>query len=104
MNYFFHPEAEEEFLKAIDYYEDCRKGLGFDFAREIYSAMERIISFPSAWPEVDTEIHRCLVRRFPYGILYESISSEIRVLAVMHLHRSPTYWKHRAKSKPDIKI
>ena len=24
MNYFFHPEAEIEFIEAVEYYEDCR--------------------------------------------------------------------------------
>lgn len=46
MTFSFHPEAEEEFLDAVAYYEDCEPGLGF-------------------------------------------------VLAVMHLHRKPDYWKQR---------
>jgi hypothetical protein len=25
MTFKFHPEAEKEFLKAIDYYEECKK-------------------------------------------------------------------------------
>ena len=39
MSYSFHPEAENEFLKAIDYYEDREEGLGFDFAIEVYSTI-----------------------------------------------------------------
>ena len=35
MNFSFHPEAEEEFNKAIDYYEDIDPGLGYDFALEV---------------------------------------------------------------------
>ena len=31
MKYAFHPEAEEEFLDAIDYYARCESGLGYDF-------------------------------------------------------------------------
>lgn len=37
MNFSFHPEAELEFTKAIDYYEDKEIGLGFDFAVEVLS-------------------------------------------------------------------
>lgn len=33
MNFSFHPEAESEFLVAIDYYESREPGLGCDFAR-----------------------------------------------------------------------
>ena len=32
MTYSFHPEAEAEFLEAIDYYEERAVGLGQDFA------------------------------------------------------------------------
>ena len=31
--------------------------------------------------------------RFPYGLLYRLLEWEIVVLAVMHLHRKPDYWK-----------
>jgi hypothetical protein len=31
MKYSFHPEAEAEFNQAIDYYENCAEGLGYDF-------------------------------------------------------------------------
>jgi len=30
MKFSFHPEAEEELLFAIDYYEECSPGLGTD--------------------------------------------------------------------------
>ena len=34
MNFSFHPEAEIEFNKSIDYYEEIESGLGYDFALE----------------------------------------------------------------------
>lgn len=40
MKYFFHPKAKEEFLIAIDYYESCSKGLGIEFANEIYITIQ----------------------------------------------------------------
>ncbi|MDP2983197.1 MAG: hypothetical protein Q8O92_07700 [Candidatus Latescibacter sp.] len=49
MNYSFHPEAEKEFVEAIDYFEEVEIGLG-------------------------------------YGIF---------IVAVMHFHRNPEYWKNR---------
>ena len=45
MKYSFHPEAEVEFNQAIDYYENCAEGLGYDFAIEVYSAVERIVAY-----------------------------------------------------------
>ena len=95
MNYSFHPEAEEEFLNAIDYYEEHKFGLGSEFAIEIHSTIENIISFPTAWPQLEHDIHRCLTQRFPYGIIYSIEKDLIFILAVMHLRREPAYWKSR---------
>ena len=95
MSYSFHPEAEEEFLNAIDYYEEHKFGLGSEFAIEVHSTIENIISFPTAWPLLEYDIRRCLTRRFPYGIIYSIEKDLIFILAVMHLHREPEYWKSR---------
>jgi len=48
MNYSFHNEAEDELNFAISYYEGCQAGLGFDFASEVYSTIERIVTYPDA--------------------------------------------------------
>jgi len=97
MKYFFHPEAEIEFLAAIDYYEDCKPGLGYDFSVEVYSTLANILSFPEAWPLLVDNIRRCLINRFPYGIIYAVDEDVLFILAVMHLHRNPEYWKDRIK-------
>ena len=91
----FHPEAEAEFVQAIDYYEEREPGLGHDFAVEVYTAIERTMAYPKAWPCIDEDIRRSLVRRFPFGILYTEENNSLFVLAVMHLHREPDYWKSR---------
>ena len=95
MNYLFHPEAEAEFLQAIEYYEDCAEGLGYDFSVEVCSATQRVTSHPKAWPMIRSEVRRCLVSRFPFGVLYAIHKDEVFIVAVMHLHRSPDYWTHR---------
>jgi plasmid stabilization system protein ParE len=97
VKYSFHPEAEAEFVQAIEYYEECEAGLGYDFAVEVYSAIERTMAYPKAWPIIEEDIRRSLVRRFPYGILYAEEDEELFIVAVMHLHRDPDYWKHRSK-------
>jgi hypothetical protein len=97
MKYAFHPEAEVEFVAAIDYYEDYEPGLGYDFAIEVNSTLENILSFPKAWPILEDDIRRCQTSRFPYGIIYAIYEDVLYVLAVMHLHRDPQYWKDRLK-------
>lgn len=58
MRYVFHTEAEAEFDAAIDYYEDREPGLGYDFAVEVHSTLENILSFPKAWPIFEEDIRR----------------------------------------------
>jgi toxin ParE1/3/4 len=98
VKYAFHPEAEAEFLGAIDYYEDREPGLGSDFAVEVHSTIGNILSFPTAWPILEDDMRRCRLRRFPYGIVYAQHEDLIFILAVMHLRRDPDYWKARVLS------
>ncbi len=95
MRFSFHPEAEDEFNHSIDYYEEIEPGLGYDFALEVYSTIQRSIEFPKAWAILEGEVRRSLVRRFPYGILYSEDENGIYILAIMNLHRKPDYWKSR---------
>lgn len=95
MTFSFHPEALGEFHAAIDYYEQCESGLGLDFAIEVRSSIENILRHPKAWPVLRQGMRRCLTRRFPSGVSYTLEPPGIIVLAVMHLHRNPDYWKER---------
>jgi plasmid stabilization system protein ParE len=95
MKFLFHPEAETEFLAAIDWYEERTAGLGADFAGEIHAAIQRAAAMPAAWPCMEGEIRRVLAHRFPYGVLYAPRGGSIFVLAVMHLRRHPDYWRER---------
>ena len=95
MTFSFHPEADIELFNSISQYEDCEKGLGYDFSIEVYTSIQNILEYPEAWPILDGEIRRCQTNRFPYGILYSIEQNEIFILAVMNLHRKPDYWRHR---------
>lgn len=65
MSFRFHPEAEAEFLAAIDWYEARSSGLGEDFAAEIHAAIRRAVVLPLAWPRVDGEFAACWPAVFP---------------------------------------
>ena len=95
MNFSFHPRAEQEFDDAIRYYEECRTGLGMEFAEEVYAAIARIIAYPKAWTLLSQNSRRCLVNRFPYGIIFQIAATEIRIIAIAELHRLPGYWQQR---------
>ena len=97
MKYSFHPEAKEEFLETIDYYETRSTGLGLEFFNDIYSTIQRIREYPNAWSKFSENTRRCLTKRFPFGVIYQvsEDKDEIIIIAVMQVNRKPGYWKNR---------
>ncbi len=95
MKFSFHETAEKDFFDVIDYYEECQSGLGLRFSEEVFATIERICEHPYAWIGIDAKTRRCLTNKFPYGILYRIINDHVRIMAVMHLHRKPDYWRNR---------
>lgn len=91
----FLSEAEVELNETIDYYNEQKSGLGFQFSEEVKNTLKRIVQFPEAWPVLSRRARRCRTNKFPYGIIYQIREDMILVVAVMHLHREPDYWKSR---------
>jgi len=99
MNYSFHPFAQIELNEATDYYEECRPGLGNEFVKDIYAAIHRILLFPKAWSPISKNTRRCLVNRFPYGVIYQIVNDEILIIAVTQLNRGPQDFRNRLKRR-----
>ncbi|MDR4505820.1 MAG: type II toxin-antitoxin system RelE/ParE family toxin [Candidatus Scalindua sp.] len=97
MKYSFHPDARRELFEAINYYDECQEGLGFEFAGEIYSTIQRIVHFSEAWSKSSKNTRKCLTNRFPYGVIYQIAEKEIIIIAIMQLNRKPNYWEKRIK-------
>jgi hypothetical protein len=89
------PIAQKELDAAIEYYNSQRQGLGYEFLSETVEALERIKKFPLAWSPFTNETRRCLITRFPYGIIYLIKEENIFVAAIANLHREPDYWIDR---------
>jgi len=95
MKFYLHPQAEVELDDAISYYDNCEFGLGLKFAEEIYSAISRICKYPDASQRLSKNTRRCLVNRFPYGVVFQAKPKAIHIIAVANLHKRPNYWKKR---------
>ena len=91
----FHPEAEAEMGEAAAYYEAQQENLGKRFLTAVQDAINRVHINPLLYPTVEHDVRRCVTKTFPFGVLFRALSQEIVVVAVMHLHRDPEYWKHR---------
>ncbi|MDK9718749.1 MAG: type II toxin-antitoxin system RelE/ParE family toxin [Trichlorobacter sp.] len=95
MNIRFIEVAQQELDEAFDWYELQTVGLGRQLIAEVQVATRRIAMFPEGCHEVAPEIRRCLIRRFPYALIYRKALDELIILAVMHQHRKPRYWQTR---------
>jgi plasmid stabilization system protein ParE len=95
MNYSFHPDAETELEDAENHYDAIDMALGNRFRAEFEASLARILAFPNAWQPLSTDIRRRRLVSFPHGVVYRVGSGVIRILAVMHLHREPGYWRNR---------
>jgi len=100
MRLIYDPEARVELVDVYRYYEGCKSGLGAAFLDEIERIVTNIQERPLRWRKITGRFRRALVNRFPYGIIYAVRGDEIYVIAVMHLHRKPGYWKVRRSAQP----
>jgi toxin ParE1/3/4 len=91
----FHPEARSEFRESARYYEEQQAGLGFRYVEVVRAAIARIQLRPRLYREIDPGVRQCMTSRFPYGIIYRIQDDELQIVAVMHLHRQPGYWRNR---------
>jgi len=95
MKVLFLSFAQQELDEAITWYNEQADGLGREFLDELDRMIRRTIAFPTSCPEIEPELRRCLLPRFPYGLIYGLEGDTIVVVAVAHLHRKPRYWADR---------
>jgi plasmid stabilization system protein ParE len=92
----FHSAAEAELEAASDYYENCRRGLGFEFEAAVQDAVRRIARLPHACPPHGKRgLRKCLVHRFPYTLYFLERDVDVWIAAVAHQRRKPDYWGER---------
>jgi toxin ParE1/3/4 len=93
-------EADAEAKEAACWYDGRQAGLGEEFLAALAKRLQEIEDRPGRFSRLETiktkrEIHRTILRRFPYSVVYEILSDEVIVLAVAHTSRRPKYWIKR---------
>ena len=87
--------AQKELDDAFEYYESQQTNLGYHFLSEVQNALGLIKTYPHAWSKFSKNTRRCLLKRFPYGIIYQKRDTTILVIAIANLHKKPNYWAKR---------
>ena len=88
-------DALEEAEAAALWYAARSGTAATGFSDEIDAAESAIIDRPEAWPPFDHGTRRCLLRRYPFIVIYRIEPSRVLILAVAHARRRPGYWKLR---------
>jgi plasmid stabilization system protein ParE len=91
----FLTEAENEMYSAIDYYDNEAESLGDRFLDEIKLAFQKIQKNPQRWMILEDNIHKFILRKFPFNIFYKIDPDYIVIIAIAHQKRKPNYWKSR---------
>ncbi len=93
----FLAPARQELDDAVIWYNEQADELGQEFLDELDRAIRRSVAYPQSCPEIEPGLRRCLLARFPYGLVYGLDGDTVVVVAVAHLHREPRYWSDRMK-------
>ena len=94
------PEAELEAAEAIIWYDDQRFGLGQEFLDELRQVLDRIGGGPAEQSRLENyagphDVRRCLLKRFPYSVVFACRPDAVLIVAVSHVRRQPLYWLDR---------
>jgi toxin ParE1/3/4 len=92
---FVHPAALEELKEAKSFYNLKMVNLGDLFLVEITKGINTIKHSPKTWKKYDKYCRRFLLKKFPYAIIYRIKNNTIQIIAFMHFHRKPFYWRPR---------
>ncbi len=92
------PEAEDDLKEVFSWYEEKRKGLGYDFLLQVDAGIRFIERNPKIHQTEYKRARKHFTKRFPYKIIYLVEKDKIIVLAIAHGKRRPALIKKRVNS------
>jgi toxin ParE2 len=95
MNVRFVTLANQEVDDAVRWYDAQAEGLSRNFLDELDRVVRLVRMHPYAGMQIEPDIRRFLLSRFPYSLIYGIEESTIVVIAVASQHRAPDYWADR---------
>jgi toxin ParE1/3/4 len=90
--------AEREFIRAADWHERKRPGLGDEFVYAVEEAVQRALEYPEHGSPYMFGTRRIVLDRFRYSVVYVVRSERVAIIAVAHHRRRPGYWRRRLRS------
>jgi hypothetical protein len=95
MSHLWNRHARLEYYETIEYYARIDGKLGERFVAGVEDAIDKMSRTPERFRRFDGDMRKVRVEGFPYGVIYRIEGRELHIIAIMHLHRRPGYWRDR---------
>ena len=90
------PEADRELSEGANFYaREANAEVGLAFILEYERALALLCGCPHLGALWRNGRRRFPLRKFPYSIVYYVHGEELRVIALAHHRRRPSYWSGR---------
>ncbi len=90
-----HADAAAEAREAWQWYATNSTKAAQVFQQQFERAVERIANRPEFCTPYLHGTRMCLLRKFPYLVVFHMRESTVYIVAVAHAKRRPGYWKTR---------
>jgi plasmid stabilization system protein ParE len=87
--------AKADYIEALRWYAERSPRAAHTFEEEFDRAVNRIAADPDQFPWCDGRHQFCILRRFPFQLIYRKVADRVEIVAVAHAKRKPGYWSER---------
>ena len=91
----YHPLFECDVREAGGWYQRRSVAVASTFMDAVERRVLDVINAPEQFPRAFDEVRFARLSRFPYLVLFESDTAELRIYGVLHSASNPTKWRER---------
>jgi plasmid stabilization system protein ParE len=91
----FLPAAEADYQAALAWYRARSQQAADRFEAAVADGVQQIADNPQLYALIDDRHRRCILRRYPYSLIYREEPGGVIVVAVAHSSRSASTWQGR---------
>ena len=87
--------ARRDFDESFDWYAARSTRTALRFVAAVDAAVTSLANDPMRFASPDGVHHKCLIKKFPFRIVYRLVNEGVLIVAVAHAKRRPGYWRDR---------